>query len=129
MRALMGSRTAADDSQAIEDAMALMAISRDEATEWVRGQADAPADGSVVLEVAQALRPAVRLFCAMISQWRMSIVAVEGPAGPIFATRRTGFDLSALDVVAGWIGVSPDRQIFEDLRVMEAEALAIEAER
>ncbi|MCW2272374.1 hypothetical protein CQ065_06755 [Pseudomonas sp. MYb187] len=62
--------------------------------------------------------PAFRLFEAMSTQWR------TGMGGP------SGLDYSIIPAVASMLGIKrrdlPD--IFPDLRVLEAEALAVMAE-
>ena len=59
--------------------------------------------------------PAVRLYCAMQSQWRV------GFAGP------TGLDYAALPAVLSLLQIPPEQHpdTFDCLRVMEAEALAV----
>lgn len=58
------------------------------------------------------------LFDAMGTQWR------AGACGA------TGLDYNALPVVIRSLGLAPSRrpQLFQDIRVMEAEALAVMAE-
>ena len=68
-----------------------------------------------IVEVWPDNEPAVRLYCAMQSQWRV------GFAGP------TGLDYAALPAVLSLLGVPADAHpdTFDCLRVMEAEALAV----
>lgn len=58
--------------------------------------------------------PAFDLFTACATQWR-----VAGLGGVL------GLDYKAVQVVAEWIGVVVNRAIFDDLRVMEAEAVRL----
>lgn len=63
--------------------------------------------------------PAARLFQGMLTQWRM------GPAGPV------GLDYGVISVVARGVGLRRRQAAaaFEELKVMEDEALAFFAER
>lgn len=67
------------------------------------------------VEVWPDNEPAVRLYCAMQSQWRV------GFAGP------TGLDYAALPAVLSLLQIPPEQHpdTFDCLRVMEAEALAV----
>lgn len=58
---------------------------------------------------------AVRVFDAMITQWR------QGPGGP------SGLDYSVLPLVAGWLQVAPDRhsEMFAQIREMEQHAIGM----
>ena len=58
--------------------------------------------------------PAFELFTASATQW-----TVAGMGGVL------GLDYTAVRVVAEWIGVVVNRAIFDDLRVMEAEAVRL----
>lgn len=75
--------------------------------------AEAPAPEALLLP--EALRSAVRLFCAALGQWRTA-----GMSGVIL-----GFDLAAVDVAARWLGLTPSPELLADLHAMEAEALAV----
>ena len=55
---------------------------------------------------------AVRLCCAVQSQWRY------GPSG-----RPTGLDYTACAAAATWMDLEPGPELFDGLRVMEAEIL------
>jgi hypothetical protein len=61
--------------------------------------------------------PAVRLFCAMGTQWRRA--GMSGTA--------TGFDYGALPIVAGALGLGLDEDLLGRLQVMEGEALKLMA--
>lgn len=63
--------------------------------------------------------PATRLFCAMATQWR------AGMSGA------TGLDYGVLPAVMELLGIAPDERpgVFEDVRVMESEALKVMHER
>lgn len=60
--------------------------------------------------------PAVRVFCAASTQWRI------GPS-----LRLAGLDYTAARAAAAGIGVSW-REVFASVRTMEAEVLAAQAE-
>lgn len=62
--------------------------------------------------------PAFRLFNALGTQWR------TGPGGA------TGLDYTSIRDVASYIGIKKRQipELFPDLQVMEAEALAVMAE-
>lgn len=76
---------------------------------------DAPADAPAACELWPDMLDALRLFEAMMSQWRMS-----GMGGP------TGLDYAAIPATARLLGIKGGalRRAFDGLRVMEAEALA-----
>lgn len=77
---------------------------------------DAPADDEpAACELWPDMTDALRLFEAMMSQWRMS-----GMGGP------TGLDYAAIPATARLLGIKGGalRRAFDGLRVMEAEALA-----
>ena len=120
-RALYGGRATASRDDVTDDLMALTGITREAAESWA-GSAPDPVPARI--EVLSVVVPAVRLFAAMVSQWRLQVVAVPTPAGPAFEARRTGLDLGALDTVARWLGIEADAQIFQDVRTLEAEALS-----
>lgn len=63
-------------------------------------------------------RPLIRLVLATVGQWR--IVAGLGGGG------RVAFDMTAVDVVARWLGIQPSPQLFEGLSVIEREALRLQ---
>ena len=58
--------------------------------------------------------PAFDLFTACATQWR-----VAGMGGVL------GLDYKAVQVVAQWMEIVVDRSVFDDLRVMEAEAVRL----
>lgn len=59
---------------------------------------------------------AVRVFRAMTTQWRSAYL-------PNGKRVYDGLRYEALPTVAAGLGVASDEQLFEDLRLMEAEAL------
>lgn len=81
-------------------------------------------------EVAEAMvvhpdnATAVRLFCALASQWRTVAVSTMSRA----EVRRTGLDYGAVEPVARMAGLVLGPDDFTRLRVMEAEALKAWAE-
>jgi hypothetical protein len=89
----------ADDTDA---ALAAMGLKRE-------GAADEP---GVWPEHVQA----VEVFAALLTQWRM------GPMGGV-----VGLDYSAIPPTLELMGVAPDnrRELFEQLRVMENEAVKV----
>ena len=107
--------------------MGLFDITRDEAIRMVRD--DAPAAPAVRVEVLACCVDAVRLFTAALGQWRTSLAVATTPAGPVFRTARTALDMTAVDVVARWLGLTPSPDLLTDLRVMEVEALSILEDR
>lgn len=70
------------------------------------------------LQVWPDLWPALRVFEALGTQWRIA------PGGPY------GLDYTALPVVASMLGIGRRAlgALFPDLRAMEAEALAVMAQ-
>lgn len=84
--------------------------------QWMGLPAQALAS-STALDVWPENAAAVRLFDAMLTQWRM------GPRVPV------GLDYSALPLVQRHTGLRCRRQDFQGLQVMEAEALRWFAER
>ncbi|MCW2099734.1 UNVERIFIED_ORG: uncharacterized protein DUF1799 [Pseudomonas psychrophila] len=78
----------------------------------------APEDLDEDVEVWPDNWPAFRLFNAMATQWR------TGACGA------TGLDYTSIRDVAEFIGIKKKqiKEIFPDLQVMEAEALAVMAE-
>lgn len=77
------------------------------------------ADDIDAAEVWPDTLPAVNVFVAMATQWR------TGMGGPV------GLDYAALPAVFRLVGVPRAEWsgIFEDLRVMEAEALNVMSEK
>ena len=75
---------------------------------------DGAQDAGEVLELWPEHADVVRVFQRMAGQWRL------GPGGPV------ALDYTALPVVLGLMrmGRRAGREVFEPLRVMEAEALA-----
>lgn len=67
-----------------------------------------------VVEVWAEHEPSVAVFVAMGTQWR---VAMSGP---------TGLDYSALPAAMDFLGIPPGQrgEVFENVRIMEAAALA-----
>lgn len=59
----------------------------------------------------------VDLFLCLATQWRWTGAGMAGAF-------RTGLDYNAIDRVAASIGVEMTRQMFDDIRVLEAAALA-----
>jgi hypothetical protein len=55
--------------------------------------------------------PSLELFLACSTQWR------TGPNGVV------GLDYLAVQTVMGWMGIEGGPSLFQDLRVMEGEAL------
>lgn len=76
--------------------------------------------------VARVNGPVVDTFVAMATQWRCLAFAYSFAAEGIGKVLRTGLDYAALDVVCRRRGLD-DRQ-FDEIRLMEAEALAVFAE-
>jgi hypothetical protein len=98
----------------------LAGLPRDETAEALRayGATDIPAGwlpaaDAHLIELWPDQVPAVRLFDAMLTQWRI------GPSGPV------GLDYGVMAWVASRIGLTPDdlADSFEDIRDMEDEAL------
>ncbi len=67
------------------------------------------------IDLPEEDEPAVRLFLAMSTQWR-----VEG-----FSGRRLGMDYAVLPATAEMLGIARDPATFHALRIMEAEALSV----
>ena len=76
--------------------------------------------------VARANAPVVEAFVALATQWRCLAFAYSFATEGTGRVVRTGLDYAALDVVCRRRGLD-DRQ-FEEVRLMEAEALAVFAE-
>jgi hypothetical protein len=68
---------------------------------------------------------AVRLFCALATQWRVVVVAGLGGGAAI----HTGLDYAALPPAARALGLRITEDLFGGVRVMEAAALPILNER
>lgn len=66
-------------------------------------------------------RPLIRLALATVGQWRIAV--------GLGAAARLAFDMTAVDVTARWLGITPTPALFDGLSVIEREALKIEAAR
>lgn len=115
-RALVSGPRATEDEEAIEDAMALMGMSREQAEDWVRD--DRSPDPVQLVEVLVPNVGTARLFSALARQWRLAI-NWDG------AVRHLGLDMTAADIMAKWMRLKRDARLLADLRVMEDEALAV----
>lgn len=106
--------------------MALMGLTREEAADFVG--AEPTATGPRRVEVLAFCSEAVRLFTRLGRQWRHTLTAIAGPSGPLFVNVRAGLDMPGVDAVARWMSIAPSTELLDDLRVLEAEVLTIEAE-
>lgn len=68
------------------------------------------------LTLPASLRPVIQLALATVGQWRTASADLVG-------TVPVALDLTALDVAARWLGLTPSPDLFDDIRTIEAEAL------
>lgn len=71
-------------------------------------------DLTIILPVSE--RPTIRLAIAVSGQWRLA------PAG-LGGSRPVALDMTAVDVTARWLGITPGPHLFEGLAIIEREAL------
>jgi len=71
---------------------------------------------ALVLPAAE--RPLIRLVLAVAGQWRMG-------GGGMAGMRPIGLDMTAVDVTARWLGITPDARLFDGLAIIEREALKL----
>jgi hypothetical protein len=91
------------------DALEALGVADTQAGEFVGGTAQAQD-----AEIWPDQEVPLRLFCSLLTQWRM------GAAGPV------GLDYGVLPTVERRLGITPEQAdaAFSDLQVMEDEALA-----
>lgn len=65
-----------------------------------------------------SMRDIVRLAGATTAQWRIA-------GGGMGADVPIGFDMTAVDVVARWLGIEASPRLLDDLAVIEREALEL----
>lgn len=73
-------------------------------------------DGTLLLPASEI--PLIRLVSHASGQWRMGSAGMAG-------MRPIAFDLTALDVAARWLGITPDARLLNGLSIIEREALNI----
>lgn len=93
--------------------MADTGADRAEATRIARSMTGAD-DVTIVLPVSE--RPTIQLALAVTGQWRM---VPQGLGG----SRPVALDMTAVDVTARWLGITPGPHLFEGLAIIEREAL------
>lgn len=71
---------------------------------------------AVILPASE--RPLIRLALATAGQWRMA-------GGGMAAMRPVALDMTAVDVIARWLGIAPDARLFDGLAIIEREALKL----
>lgn len=107
-----------DQTAAVADLVATLGCSEADARAIILARFGPPPPPPPPLELPAPLRPAVRLFFAVVGQWRTA-----GMGSVV------GLDLCAVDVAARWLGLAQTPELLRDVQLMEREALAIMAER
>lgn len=96
--------------------MAEMGATRKEAEVIARTMVGEADGGQIILPESE--RATIRLALAVSGQWRMAPLGLGG-ARPI------AFDMTAVDVTARWLGISPGPRLFDGLAIIEREALRL----
>lgn len=92
-------------------------LTRKEAIASARNMLGEEADGGALLLPAAEI-PLIRLVSHASGQWRMGSAGMAG-------MRPIAFDLTALDVAARWLGITPDARLLSGLSIIEREALKL----
>lgn len=95
--------------------MADFGVDRAEASR-IAGKMTGAGSASITLPVSE--RPTIRLALAVSGQWRLAPCGLGG-------SRPVALDMTAVDVTARWLGITPGPHLFEGLAIIEREALKI----
>lgn len=99
----------------VSDLMDEMGATRDEATRIAKTMLGQD-EQQVILPESE--RDTIRLALATAGQWRTAPMGLGG-------SRPIALDLTAVDVAARWLGITPSPRLFDGLTIMEREALKV----
>ncbi len=97
--------------------MALFGMSEEEAKEKLKDDAH-----TAPLHLPSDLHPVIELAAHARGEWRFVPMGIGG-------FRAVSLDRQGVNTVAGWLDIKIDRQIAQDLQVIEDEALTLFGEK
>lgn len=100
----------------IEDVMADTGVDRTEAIRIAKSMVGADTVATITLPRSE--HATIRLAIATTGQWRTVSFGMAG-------ARPVALDMTAVDVTARWLGITPSPHLFEGLAIIEREALKV----